>query len=121
MKAILAATMLTLGVLGAVSTASATEDGYHRAYPAVAADHGFAKKAKKRHRGHVGYVTAYSYYGNNSLTAPVRVDRSRGFASKQIRLPGGVWIDCAGSCAETLRVEKVDFWEQFSNGGGRKR
>ena len=87
----------------------------------AAADHGFAHKAKKRHRGYVGYVTAYSYYGNDSLTAPVRVDHSRGFASKQIRLPGGVWIDCAGSCAETLRVEKVDFWEQFSNGGGRKR
>jgi len=33
MKAILAATILTLSVLGAVSTASATEDGYHWAYP----------------------------------------------------------------------------------------
>ncbi len=44
---------------------------------AGAADHGFARKAKKRHSGYVGYVAAYSYYGNNSLTAPVRVDRTR--------------------------------------------
>ena len=100
--------LVIAAIIGAVLLVSAT-------------DHGFAHKAKKRHRGYVEYVTAYSYYGNDSLTAPVRVDRSRGFASKQIRLPGGVWIDCAGSCAETLRVEKVDFWEQFSNGGGRKK
>lgn len=80
-----------------------------------------AKTSKKRAAGHMGYVTAYSFHGNGSLTAPVRIDRRRGFVIKQVRLPGGVWINCGFSCAETLRIEKVDFWEQFGDSDQRKR
>ena len=105
-------TILNLGIAAVIGTALL----------AGAPDDGFAHKAKKRARGHLGYVTAFSYYGNGSLTAPVRVDHSRGFASRQIRLPGGVWIDCAGTCSETLRVEKIDFWEeQLNKGSDRKK
>lgn len=53
------------------------------------------------------YVTAISQYGNGTLTAPVRPARY----GYEVRLPGGVWIYCAGGCAETLRREKLDYWE----------
>lgn len=29
---------------------------------------------------------------------------------KQVRLPGGTWVDCAGDCREKLRIKTVDFW-----------
>lgn len=58
-------------------------------------------------RGEGRSVTAVSRYGNGTLTAPVRPAPS----GYEVRLPGGVWIHCAGDCADTLRREKLDFWE----------
>lgn len=52
-------------------------------------------------------VTAESRFGNGSITAPVR-DAERG---TQVRLPSGTWVYCRRSCAETLRVETVDLFE----------
>ena len=54
-----------------------------------------------------GYVTAYSHHGNGSLTAPTR----RTSLGRQVRLPGGAWIYCAGNCREQLRRQKLDYWE----------
>ncbi len=49
-------------------------------------------------------VTAYSRYGNGEISASVRPAK---FAP-EVRLPGGTWVSCRRSCAETLRVETVD-------------
>lgn len=73
---------------------------------------------------YLGYVTAESLYGNGSVTGPVR----QGPYGLQVKIPGGPWLDCRRQglifgrnrpCAETLRVETVDFWEsqQWNRGG----
>jgi hypothetical protein len=31
---------------------------------------------------------------------------------KQVQLPGGKWIDCAGDCSRKLRKNTVDFWQE---------
>jgi hypothetical protein len=31
---------------------------------------------------------------------------------KQVQLPGGSWVDCAGDCREKLRKKTVDFWHE---------
>lgn len=54
-----------------------------------------------------GYVVAESRYGNGTVSGPVR----RVATGYEVRLPGGTWVGCRRSCAETLRVETVDFWE----------
>ncbi|HWE16987.1 MAG TPA: hypothetical protein VG758_07380 [Hyphomicrobiaceae bacterium] len=54
-----------------------------------------------------GYVTAESRYGYGSITGPVRVSAQ---GRREVRLPGGTWIECRRSCANTLRQETVDFW-----------
>jgi hypothetical protein len=53
------------------------------------------------------YVVGESRYGHGSVTGPVRMGRT----GPQVRLPGGNWIDCARNCADTLRRETVDIWE----------
>jgi len=64
----------------------------------------------------IGYVTAYSNYGNGTVRAPVRVAQF----GRQVKLPGGPWLYCEKSgllfgrnrpCSETLRRETIDFWE----------
>jgi hypothetical protein len=59
-----------------------------------------------------GYVTAESRYGPQTITAPVRIN-ARGL--REVRLPGGTWIECRRSCANTLRQETIDFWYIRSN------
>jgi hypothetical protein len=59
-----------------------------------------------------GYVTAESRYGLGTISAPVRVS-SQG--RREVRLPGGTWIECRRSCTNTLRQETVDFWYIRSN------
>lgn len=54
-----------------------------------------------------GSVTACSRYGNGCYTAPVR----QGRFGPEMRLKGGTWIDCRGSCEDALREETVDFWD----------
>jgi hypothetical protein len=63
-----------------------------------------------------GTVTACSRYGNGCYTAPVRP----GKFGPEMRLKGGTWIDCRGSCKDTLREETVDFWDTLRERSGRK-
>ena len=55
----------------------------------------------------LGYVTADSRYGAGSITAPVRISA---LGRREVRLPGGTWIECRRSCGNTLRQETIDFW-----------
>ncbi len=55
----------------------------------------------------LGWVTAESRYGGQTVRGPVR----RGPQGRlEVRLPGGTWMECGRSCADTLRRETVDFW-----------
>lgn len=78
---------------------------------AVAASLGMAglvaAQADAASRREKPFVTAVSRYGNGTLTAPTRPARF----GYEVQLPGGVWIDCAGDCRETLRRQKLDYWE----------
>jgi hypothetical protein len=65
-----------------------------------------------------GYVTAESRYGPQTIAAPVRISAA---GRREVRLPGGTWIECRRSCSETLRQETIDFWHIRNNpynGGG---
>jgi hypothetical protein len=53
------------------------------------------------------YVVAHSRHGNGSVEGPVRPVRN----GWQVRLPGGTWVSCRRSCAETLRVQSIDLFE----------
>lgn len=64
----------------------------------------------------VGVVTAESRYGPQTISGPVR----RAGHRLEVRLPGGTWIDCHLSCADALRRETIDFWQNHNgnrNGG----
>lgn len=65
-----------------------------------------------------GTVTACSRYGNGCYTAPLRAGRW----GPEMRLNGGTWIDCEGSCKDTLREKTIDFWETLrERQGGSQR
>ncbi len=67
-----------------------------------------------------GMVTGCSQFGKGCVSGPTRAGRF----GREVRLPGGTWIGCAGSCAETLRNETVDFWAKRDaerGGGGFRR
>jgi hypothetical protein len=66
-----------------------------------------AAQAGTRRAGEPAVVVAESRHGNGSVSGPVR----RVATGYEVRLPGGTWVGCRRSCAETLRVETVDFWE----------
>ena len=89
----LAASLITL----ALSTVAATAAGPHRGYGPSGEN----------------FVTAESRFGHGTVSGPVRVARA---GNREVRLPGGTWISCSRSCAETLRVESVDFWENKGAG-----
>jgi hypothetical protein len=94
MRALALSTALTAACLAALT-----------ALPATAAE-------RKLPLGVIGYVTADSRYSGQSISSPVR----RGpHGRPEVRLPGGTWLECGRSCAETLRRETVDFWR---NHGG---
>lgn len=63
-----------------------------------------------------GTVTACSRYGNGCYTAPVRP----GQLGPMMQLKGGTWIDCRGSCKDTLREETIDYWETLRERSGRR-
>ncbi len=63
--------------------------------------------------GGEGVVTTESRFGHGIVSGPVRIARA---GNREVRLPGGTWISCSRSCAETLRVESVDFWENKGAG-----
>ena len=62
----------------------------------------------RRDRDGDNHVTAESRYGLGRVSGPTR----RGPHGREVRLPSGTWIDCKGSCQETLREETVDFWKK---------
>jgi hypothetical protein len=59
-----------------------------------------------------GSVTVESRFGHGSVSGPVRNTA----VGREVRMPGGTWIDCGRNCAETLRTETVDFWENKGAG-----
>ncbi len=67
----------------------------------------------KRGYNEGNYVVAESEYGNGRVAGPVRHTR----LGRQVRLPGGNWVYCSRSCAETLRVKTVDFWHSDEGAG----
>jgi hypothetical protein len=69
--------------------------------------------AHDRGDGIVTHVTIESRYGHGAVSGPVR----KGARNLEVRLPAGSWIDCARNCAETLRRETVDFWENHGRDG----
>lgn len=71
--------------------------------------------AAERTPGLVGYVTADSRYGGQSVSGPVRRGRQ---GRLEVRLPGGTWLECGRSCSDTLRRETVDFWRNHGPGWG---
>jgi hypothetical protein len=66
-----------------------------------------------RYDGIVTTITVDSRYGHGSVSGPVR----RGARNLEVRLPGGTWVDCEAHCAETLRRQTVDFWENHGRDG----
>jgi hypothetical protein len=88
---------------------------------AMAALGASAAVAGGQSRGHGqpdgGYVTAESRFGHGTVSGPVRLARAGNY---EVMLPGGTWISCGRSCAETLRVESVDFWENKGAGKGNR-
>jgi hypothetical protein len=60
-------------------------------------------------------AVAESRFGHGIVTGAVRPGRF----GYEVQTPGGNWLACARSCAETLRVETVDFWENKGGGAGR--
>ena len=72
-------------------------------------------EAGRYSRGHNegSYVVAQSQYGNGKVAGPVRRTR----LGRQVQLPGGSWVDCSKSCAETLRIKTVDFWQSDEGAG----
>lgn len=61
-----------------------------------------------------GYVVAHSQHGNGRISGAVRPTRY----NYEVRLPGGTWVDCRRSCAETLRVQTIDIFERQDQLGG---
>lgn len=94
--AIFAFVAAVLGVVASLNDASAQSRGYGRSDG--------------------GFVTAESRNGHGTVSGPVRIGRA---GAREVRLPGGTWISCGRSCAETLRVESIDFWENKGAGQGR--
>lgn len=75
-----------------------------------------AVEAGARRSGEPAVVFAESRHGNGAVSGPVR----RVATGYEVRLPGGTWVACRTSCAETLRVETVDYWANDGRliGGG---
>ena len=80
-------------------------------FGAVANDAG-AQSRKPTRRGEI-IVTAESRFGHGTVSGPVRLAPAGNY---EVRTPGGSWLSCSRSCAETLRVETIDFWENKGRG-----
>lgn len=49
-----------------------------------------------------------------SLTLNTRDVTINGVTFKEVELPGGTWIDCAGDCQLAVRNAREDFWDTQS-------
>lgn len=76
-------------------------------------------EAAKRRAEHAQdrYITVTSRYDAwKTVSGPVR----QGRFGKQVRLPGGAWVDCEIDCYHTLRTQTIDYWQTLQEqGGGR--
>jgi hypothetical protein len=72
-----------------------------------------AEAAKLRGDGY-STVTAKSRYGVQTISGLTRPSTF----GREVRLPGGTWIDCAGDCRETLREETIDFFYKLQERSG---
>ena len=63
------------------------------------------------------WVTAVSNYSANTISGPTRPSQW----GREVRLPGGSWIDCAGDCRDKLRETTIDFWFEQNNRGNNPR
>lgn len=76
----------------------------------------FSTQAEAGRRGYApegNQVVAESRFGNGIVVGSVRRTR----LGRQVRTPGGNWLYCGRSCAETLRVNTVDFWQNEQGAG----
>lgn len=46
-----------------------------------------------------------------SAIVPTRKIAQGELRTEQVQLSDGVWVDCAGDCAEAFRRQSLDFWE----------
>lgn len=72
-----------------------------------------ASAADARPRYYSGTADAYITVGSRydpgqTISAPVRRTPD---GRAQVKLPGGSWTDCGGSCYEALRVWAFQFWD----------
>jgi len=63
--------------------------------------------------GH-GKVISKSEYSEKSVERPTRQIARGTLNYWEVETPEGLWLDCAGDCAETYRRELLDFWETRS-------
>ena len=59
--------------------------------------------------GRVGAVKACSEVNSDKCATGTIRNTAYG---KEVQLPGGTWVDCAGDCREKLRKKTVDFWHE---------
>jgi hypothetical protein len=97
----LASTLVLTGGLVAEQAAADSGYGYGRRAPGYGG----------------GYVVTESWMGGGRVGGAVR----RTPLGRQVQLPGGSWIYCKRSCAETLRAETVDFWDAQISPGAREQ
>jgi hypothetical protein len=71
-----------------------------------------ARTKRRAEEPPAGFVTAESRYSSQTITAPVRISAS---GRREVQLPGGTWIECRRTCADTLRQETIDFWHIRNN------
>jgi len=71
--------------------------------------------------GH-GKVISKSELSKKSVERPTRQIARGELTHWEVETPEGMWLDCAGDCAETYRREVLDFWEARSQeDAGRAR
>ena len=46
-----------------------------------------------------------------SMTLQTRDVRINAVSFKEVKLPGGTWIDCSGDCRQAARDASTDIWE----------
>ncbi len=66
------------------------------------------KATAKSYKNGYRYMRVTSRYNpNKSVTVAIRPSRKGG---REVRLPTGRWIHCAGHCRWTVEREYLDFW-----------
>ena len=56
-------------------------------------------------------AVAGSHAGSKTLTLQTRDVRIAGAVFKEVEMPGGTWIACAGDCVKAAREASEEFWD----------